>query len=103
MISHRSSARRAGIIAAALFALPLAAGPALAQEKTPEQLAAEGLGKIISALELFIDNIPQYEMPEVLPNGDIIIRRKQPGETSPEKTPENGDGPVEIERDPNSI
>ena len=30
------------------------------------------------AMEMFISNIPLYEAPEVLPNGDIIIRRVQP-------------------------
>jgi len=29
------------------------------------------------ALELMIDSIPQYEMPEIEENGDIIIRRKR--------------------------
>ena len=31
---------------------------------------------MLQALELFINTIPQYEEPEVLENGDIIIRRK---------------------------
>lgn len=45
-------------------------------ELAPKDLALEGLAKIISALELFGQSIPQYDAPEVLPNGDIIIRRK---------------------------
>lgn len=56
----------------------LASAPVVANDKTPEALALEGLAKIISALELFGQSIPQYEAPEVLPNGDIIIRRKNP-------------------------
>jgi hypothetical protein len=52
---------------------------ALAQEnETPESLAAEGLQQVLRAVELFISTIPIYEAPEVLPNGDIIIRRVQP-------------------------
>jgi len=64
----------AGAIAA------LTATPVLAQEKSPEDLARDGLGKLLSALELFIGTIPQYETPEILPNGDIIIRRINPEE-----------------------
>ncbi len=43
-----------------------------------ERMAREGLKDILQALELFIQSIPQYEMPEVTPEGDIIIRRKRP-------------------------
>lgn len=31
-------------------------------------------------LQGFVDNLNAYHPPEVLPNGDIIIRRKTPGE-----------------------
>ncbi len=69
--------------AAAIFALMLAAVPvATAQAQSnapdPDVLLEEGTKKILRAFELFIMTIPQYEMPEVLPNGDIIIRRKNP-------------------------
>ena len=37
---------------------------------------------ILDALELFIQNIPQYEAPEILDNGDIIIRRVRPNENN---------------------
>ena len=60
------------------LSLCLAGGPALAQERSPEELAREGLAKLLSALDLFIGSIPQYETPEILPNGDIIIRRIHP-------------------------
>ena len=33
---------------------------------------------MLRAIELMIEMIPQYDMPEVLENGDIIIRRKNP-------------------------
>ncbi len=71
--------------AAIAFSLCVAGAPALAQEKSPEELARDGLAKLLSALDLFIGSIPQYETPEILPNGDIIIRRIHP-ET--EKTPD---------------
>lgn len=46
-------------------------------EDQAERLALEGMEKLFRALELFIDSIPQYEVPEVTENGDIIIRRKR--------------------------
>jgi len=49
----------------------------MAEEKGADELAVEGLEKLINALSVFIDSIPQYEAPEILENGDIIIRRKQ--------------------------
>tara|TARA_R110000772_G_scaffold268571_1_gene396458 strand:- start:200067 stop:200375 length:309 start_codon:yes stop_codon:yes gene_type:complete len=81
MSSVTSSTLRRG--SAAAFALMLAAAPVAtvqAQSKPadPEMLLEEGTKKILRAFELFIMTIPQYEMPEVLPNGDIIIRRKNP-------------------------
>ena len=68
------------LLAAAVMAGVLAAGPVQAQSNSsePEMLLEEGTKKILRAFELFIMTIPQYEMPEVLPNGDIIIRRKNP-------------------------
>jgi hypothetical protein len=37
---------------------------------------------------LFLQSIPQYEAPEILKNGDIIIRRKNP-EPAPGPKPES--------------
>ena len=55
--------------------------PALAAEEPPadrpEELAREGMERLLRALELMIQMIPQYEMPEVTEDGDIIIRRKR--------------------------
>ncbi len=68
----------------------LAAGPAFAQDDS------EGRDLMSEALRLFmkgliqemepaiddlsglLENLDAYHAPEVLPNGDIIIRRKQP-------------------------
>ncbi|MDF1748721.1 MAG: hypothetical protein P1V34_07600 [Alphaproteobacteria bacterium] len=78
------------LLASALAALvggTAVSGVALAEEKnSPESLAAEGLQQVLRAVEMFISNIPLYEAPEVLPNGDIIIRRVQP-----EDGPKNDD------------
>jgi hypothetical protein len=42
----------------------------------------------LGALRLVMRAIPQYELPEVLPNGDIIIRRIPP-EPDPKRTPQD--------------
>ena len=66
-------------------------GPALAaeaEEEDPKELAREGMERMLRAIELMIEMIPQYELPEVLENGDIIIRRKNPPETGDEEEPE---------------
>lgn len=70
---HRS------LLCAAALALCLA-GPAIAEtpNENPEALAREGLNKIVRALELMLQSIPQYEKPEINKHGDIIIRRKRP-------------------------
>ncbi len=41
-----------------------------------EDMAREAIEQLMRALELMIDSIPLYEMPEIDENGDIIIRRK---------------------------
>ena len=46
----------------------------------------------MDALQLFINRIPQYESPEILENGDIIIRRKRvPADPPPEREPDDTD------------
>lgn len=57
--------------------------PGWAQSTSPgtgdaQSLAIEGMEKILKALDLLIQTIPQYAAPEVLENGDIIIRRLHP-------------------------
>ncbi|MDX1710105.1 MAG: hypothetical protein R3316_03080 [Rhodovibrionaceae bacterium] len=75
----------AGALAAAVVAAPTVWPTALAddsgpaeEDKSAEELAREGMEKIMRALEHMMDSIPQYEMPEVTEDGDIIIRRKNP-------------------------
>ncbi|WP_421783845.1 hypothetical protein [Kiloniella litopenaei] len=46
-------------------------------EENPGELARESLELMMKSLSLVIDSIPQYEMPVITENGDIIIRRKQ--------------------------
>ena len=73
-----------------------AAGPALAgapsDRERAEEMAREAIEQLLRALELMIESIPQYELPEVNEDGDIIIRRKRrkereaPGEPEVEET-----------------
>jgi hypothetical protein len=80
------------VLALMLAAAPMGAAQAQSGQGSPEDLLEEGTKKILRAFELFILTIPQYEMPEVLPNGDIIIRRKNPPEKKDgDPSPESGD------------
>ena len=75
----------AGVLAAALAASTPSA--AQTEDRPPEELAIEGIERLMQALEAFIHSIPQYEAPEINEEGDIIIRRKRPSESEPEPTP----------------
>ena len=78
-------------IIVATIATLIAAGPTQAQKPTPkddmqeqaEKALKEGVQTILRALETMFKSVPQYEIPEVLDNGDIIIRRKKPKDTKP--------------------
>ncbi len=87
---------RSTVLAVAiLFTGPWSA--AQAQDSTlqdAQREAVEGIGKLLEALQMFVKSVPQYSAPEVLPNGDIIIRR-----VNPEKAPPTPSGP---ERDDDS-
>ena len=79
-------------LCAALVLAPPAVAPAVAEEsresENPGALVSDGIERLMRALEAFIDMIPQYEMPEINENGDIIIRRKRHVEPSPEEDDE---------------
>ena len=55
-----------------------------AQNKEPEKMIEDGMKMILNALQLILKSLPQYKAPEVLGNGDIIIRRVQPREITPD-------------------
>lgn len=82
------------------------AAPAFAQEEPKssteraEELAREGAQRLMSALETLLQVIPQYGMPRIEENGDIVIPRLDKPEAEdeperdqedPESTPESGD------------
>lgn len=76
-----------------------------AEEKTPEwqerledgqEALKDTLSSLLGMLEGVVSTIPQYEAPEVLENGDIIIRRKRPEEEEQkEPEPEKEDGAIQ--------
>ena len=78
-------ARLGSHLVAATIAFLIAAGPVRAQQPAPggstqeraEKALKQGMEMILRALEYMVDSIPQYEAPEVLENGDIILRRKK--------------------------
>ena len=58
------------------------------REEDPQELMREGMENLLRAIELMIEMVPQYEAPELTPEGDIIIRRKRrPDERPPEPEP----------------
>ena len=62
------------------------------QQKNPEDMIEGGLKMILNALQLLLKSLPQYKLPEVLENGDIIIRRIQPGAMPPKARHETQKG-----------
>jgi len=90
--SHLRAAALAFVLACTL------AAPAHAQDSTQptsedaQKMAVEGLSKLLQALDLFVKSVPQYSAPEVLPDGDIIIRRVHPDQAPEAPTPPKGGG-----------
>jgi hypothetical protein len=81
------------LFALSILTVPFAASADSLQDNTAEaeRLANDAVDKIMKALNLMIMSVPRYGAPEVLPNGDIIIRRLDP--------PEDSDKPVETKDD----
>jgi len=97
MMTMRRAASAALI--AAMLTVPVS-GASAAQDEPgagaqAEKMARDAMERMMRALELLFQSIPQYELPEVTDDGDIIIRRKhppapdqkeQPGDKSPDST-----------------
>ena len=73
------------------LSLAVATGPAKAAEEPPADTIERGAQMVLDGLRAFFLSIPQYETPEVLPNGDIIIRRVKPKSEQQDK-PDGDDG-----------
>lgn len=75
-------------LVATLFAALALSLPAAAQPSTPldefEQKANEAARQFLGALALMIEAVPQYQAPQMLDNGDIVIRRKRPDDLPPD-------------------
>jgi hypothetical protein len=65
-------------------------GQTQSERQRAEEMAREGMERILRALNMLMESIPQYELPEVNEKGDIIIRRKNPTpkETAPKRDEE---------------
>lgn len=69
------------VLAIGILCMPIGAAQADSLQENAdeaERLAGEAMSKLLRALDLMMDSVPQYAAPEVLPNGDIIIRRLHP-------------------------
>src|SRR3546814_5644910 len=84
-----------------LVALLLAATPGAvthaqsdeAPPPSPSERLQEGAIAIIDGLRMLMDQLQSYQSPEVLPNGDIIIRRNPPADAD-QPPPRSDDEPM---------
>jgi len=60
------------------FAQSPSPNPVPPQADSPEAIARDGIAKLLQALRLFVDNLPQYAAPEIDAQGNIVIRRLNP-------------------------
>jgi len=75
---------------ALLVAMPVAAETPPPPKGQPlDEALADAAERIMNALRVMVLAIPQYQAPELLPNGDILIRRlpKPADPEQPAKTP----------------
>jgi hypothetical protein len=86
-LSLRAVVVSLALLAAAGPVFAQAQAPAPPQEDRPGALAREAIDKMMRALSMAIENLPQYAMPELNENGDIIIRRLNPRAEKPRTKP----------------
>ena len=82
--------RLLALLALSMLAVPVTGALAESPQNNTaeaERLANEALTKMMKALDLLIMTVPRYAPPEVLPNGDIIIRRLDPQEPDQDQEP----------------
>jgi hypothetical protein len=98
------------VIVGAMVVVLLGSGMALAQSRPPPSLEQQtdeaaramrdALEKAMRVLDGVLGSIPQYEVPEVLPNGDIIIRRIPQAQRPPQRAPAPPPAPKKSPTDP---
>ena len=74
-------------------------GQALEQMKPALDALGQEIGPKITELFAIVDDFTNYDMPVILPNGDILIRRNAPlaPETAPPADPQPGpNGEIEL-------
>ena len=61
----------------------------LVQERAPSDEPAGRIGRLLGDLTQMLGDVSGWQAPEILPNGDILIRRRQPveGGETPEDPP----------------
>lgn len=79
------------LVVSAALAGPVSVARASSDE-APADTIERGAQLVIDGLRAFFAAIPQYEPPEVLPNGDIIIRRVKPDAPKPDEKKDGDDG-----------
>ncbi|WP_366556465.1 hypothetical protein [Aquibaculum sediminis] len=104
---------RVAVLVAVLLTSSLATVPALAQnggppgdnapestppESAPEEMAREGVELLLRALRGFLSSVPQYGLPRIEENGDIVIPRLNRGEQNEEDGDTDEDGPRDEDR-----
>lgn len=82
---------QAAIVAAGLVLAQIPAAQAQSSRQEAEEAIKEGAQRILRALEALMLSIPQYGAPELLDNGDIIIRRRRPEPSTPKPPPPGQD------------
>lgn len=70
---------------------------ALEEMKPALDALGEEIGPKITQLFAIVDDFTNYDMPVMLPNGDILIRRTAPLEAKPQAEPQPGpNGEIEL-------
>lgn len=87
-----------GVMLLAATSAPLAQSSEESEQGGPEEMAREGIERLMNALEAFLSSIPQYGVPYVDDDGDIVIPRlNQPDdEETPKQDPNAPSGQTEI-------
>jgi hypothetical protein len=73
-------------------ALPAAAGERSSATDEATRDILEGMERLRDGVSRLIDSLPRYSLPEITENGDIVIRRLDPGRDGKERHEETPGG-----------